>query len=81
MEKQVPLPQYQMVRVKKLLRPVEEYNGWWINKRSPEIGDIGTIVEVIQAPRMPDNYIVEASQQDGATIWLGDFTEEEIEAV
>ncbi len=33
---------YDIVRVGKIIRPIEEYNGWRINKRDPRIDDTGT---------------------------------------
>lgn len=36
---------------------------------------------LLQAPGMPANFGVEASQPDGTTVWLGDFMREELELV
>ena len=72
--------QYGIVRVRQLLRPPESYDGWQVNQRPPRIGDTGTIVDVLQAPGSPDSYVVESSGADGITVWLGDFTAEELEA-
>ena len=71
--------QYDVVRVIRLLHPVEEYDGWRFNQRSPHIGDTGTLVEILHASDLPDKYVVECSRQDGVTIWLSDFDAEEIE--
>ncbi len=68
-----------MVRVVRLLHPAEEYDGWRVNKRNPQIGDTGTIVEILHAPNLPDKYVVEAVEPDGNTTWLGDFDADEIE--
>lgn len=75
----MPLQQYGMVRVRKLLKPPNEYDGWRLNRRPPSLGDVGCIVEILQAPGLPDSYIVESSGADGVTIWLGDFCEDELE--
>jgi hypothetical protein len=71
---------YALVRVRQLLRSPEEYDGWHVNQRPPRIGDLGTIVKILKAPELPLNYVVEASDPDGATVWLGDFLEDELEA-
>ena len=73
------LKQYDLVRVRQLLQPPEVYDGWRVNKRPPQIGDVGTIVDVLQARGCPDDYIVESSGADGDTVWLGDFSAEELE--
>jgi hypothetical protein len=72
--------QYSIVRICQLLRSPEEYDGWRVNQRPPQVGDTGTIVDVLAAPGLPYNYVVEASGQDGITIWLGDFAAEELES-
>jgi hypothetical protein len=71
--------EYQTVRVRRLLRPPEEYDGWGLNVRPPQVGDVGTIVDILRAPGFPDDYVVEASLPDGTTLWLADFSEEELE--
>ena len=44
------------------------------------VGDRGTVVDILQAPGLPDKYVVEASGPDGITVWLGDFTADELAA-
>ena len=73
------LNQYGLVRLKQLLQPPETYNGWQLNQRPPRVGDIGTIVDILQSPGQPDNFVVESSGPDGITIWLADFKAEELE--
>jgi hypothetical protein len=75
----VPLKEYEMVRVRQLLRAPEEYDGWGFNQRSPRVGDVGCIVDILQAAGLPDGYVVESSGPDGITIWLGIFLAEELE--
>lgn len=74
------LKQYHLARIVQLLLPPEVYDGWRINRRPPQIGDAGTIVEILQAPGLSHKYILESSASDGTTIWLGDFDAEEIES-
>ena len=77
-----PLPQYAVVRVRQLLRPPEEYDGWKVNRRPPRVGDVGTIVDVLTTPGVEEeDYVVECSGPDGVDEWLGDFTFEELELV
>jgi len=73
--------QYEQVRIRQLLRPPDEYNGWGINQRPPRVGDVGYLIDILQAPGVPDSYVVECSGPGGVDIWLGDFTAEEIEPV
>jgi hypothetical protein len=75
------LRQYGEVRIVRLLRPPEHYDGWRVNERPPAIGDVGTIVDILQKAGLPDNYVVECSDpaRDGTDIWLGDFLAEELE--
>jgi hypothetical protein len=73
------LEQYQLVRIKTLLQSSNEYDGWRLNKRSPWVGDIGTLVEHLHADGLPDRYVVECSETNGTTVWLSDFHREELE--
>jgi hypothetical protein len=69
------------VRVKNLLRSANEYDGWNINKRPPQIGDIGVIVDIQHGPNMPINYVVECCNSNEGTVWLCDLNFEEIEVM
>ena len=73
------MKQYAIIRVRQMLRPSELYDGWGWNQRPPRIGDTGTIVEILRAPGQPDRYVVENSDVNGVTIWLGVFSPEELE--
>jgi hypothetical protein len=64
-----------------LNRQPDEYNGWQLNIRAPAVGDLGTIVDVLPAPGQPPKFVVESCASDGATIWLGDFAADELEAI
>jgi hypothetical protein len=75
------LKPYSIVRVIKLIRGIEEYNGWKVNRRNPKVGETGTIVEILHAKNLADCYVVENVNSDGATIWLADFFEEELEPI
>ncbi len=73
--------QYELVRVRKLLRLAEEYDGWQVNRRAPEVGDTGCVVDILSAVGLPDMYVVESVEPDGMTVWLGDFSSDEIETI
>lgn len=75
------LKQYCIVRVIKMSRPPNEYNDWGLNQRNPQIGDTGTLIEVLHAPNLPDKYVVENAGNDGIPIWMSDFFADEIEPI
>ena len=75
------LKEYGLVRITKLLHPPEHYDGWSSNRRPPAIGDFGTVVDILDMPGLPLDYIVESSAADGITIWLGDFAAAELEPI
>ncbi len=75
------LKQYSMVRVRQLLHPPEHYDGWRLNQRPPRVGDMGTIVDILQAQGLPNKFVVECSDPEGVDIWLADFSSEELEAL
>jgi hypothetical protein len=72
------LHQYQLARIIQLRYSLHTYDGWRVNRRSPAIGDMGTIVDILYAPGLPHKYVVESSDADGITIWLADFDAEEL---
>jgi hypothetical protein len=47
----------------------------------PAVGDVGTLLDVLIAPGVADRYIVESSDGNGTTVWLGDFLADELEVV
>ena len=49
----MPLEQYSLVRVRQLLHPPEYYDGWRINQRPPQVGDVGYLIDILQAPGLP----------------------------
>ncbi len=73
------LRQYGLFRIRKLVRPAAEYDGWRVNQRPPAVGDMGALFDILTAPGLPDRYVVESSGPDGITVWLGDFAAEELE--
>lgn len=73
------LEQYGLVRIRQLLQPLTEYNGWRVNQRPPQVGDVGTLLDILHAPGLPERYVVESSGSDGRTVWLGDFAADELE--
>jgi hypothetical protein len=70
------------VRVCKLTQEKESYDGWEINQRPPQVGDIGCLMDILHAPDLPDRFVVEMSDpSNGTVIWLSEFYREELEPV
>lgn len=75
------LKPYVVVRVLKLVGQAGDYDGWRVNQRPPAVGDVGTLLDVLAVPGVANRYVVESSQGDGTTVWLGDFLADELEVV
>ena len=73
------LRQYGLVRIRQLLQPLAEYDGWRVNQRPPAVGDMGTLLDTLTAPGHPDRFVVESSGPDGVSVWLADFAASELE--
>lgn len=71
--------QYDVVRIVRLLRPLQDYDDWKVNKRNPKIGDVGTVVEILQTSNQPLRFVIEAVDTIGQTVWLSDFLSDELE--
>lgn len=71
---------YTRVRVCKLVREEESYDGWEINQRPPRVGDVGHLMDILEAPDLPDRFVVEMTDpSDGTVVWLSEFQREELE--
>ena len=68
------MKEFDCVKVVKLLRKNRPFYGTEDVKRSPQIGDIGTIVHLAE-----NFYIVENVNSQGYTVWVADFLTEELE--
>jgi hypothetical protein len=75
------LTEYGLVRIIRILKPFDEYDGWGGNQRPPQIGDVGTLLDRLMAPGLKDRFVVEMSGEDGRTIWLSEFEEPELEPI
>ena len=73
------LQQYDIVRVSQLLKEPADYNGWGVNQRAPRVGEVGTIVDILQASGLSDCFVVECCDPNGVAVWVGDFASEELE--
>jgi hypothetical protein len=73
------LKKYGLVRIRQLLRPAADYDGWRVNQRPPQVGDVGTLLDILHAPGLPDRFVVESSGAGGVTVWVGDFGAGELE--
>jgi hypothetical protein len=60
--------QYAVVRVLEIAWVADTYDGWKLNQRAPQIGDIGTIVDILHAEGHPDHYVVECTDFLGLTV-------------
>lgn len=70
---------YCLVRIVKLLRPSDQYDPWQLNVSCPQIGNIGTLVDTLEAPNLSRKFIVESCDSQGYTIWLSEFDAEELQ--
>ncbi len=64
-----------MVRVCTLLVPERPVDGTSTVLRQPRVGDIGTVVHVYDS----SNMIVECCDEGGFTLWVADFSVDELE--
>jgi hypothetical protein len=72
------LKEYDVVKITTLLRPQRHVDGTKDVLRQPKCGDIGTIVHMASSPQEGTIYSVECVSPEGLTIWLADFSRDEI---
>ncbi len=71
--------EYDVVKVVRLLTDSRRIDGTESIMRQPQVGDVGTIVYVLDDSGDESKYIVESVNQDGMTVWLADFNHSELE--
>ena len=70
---------YSRVRVSRLLTPRRAVSGSGAKTRQPEVGDTGTVVEYF-GNIDGATYLVESVDADGETVWLAEFSRQELVA-
>jgi hypothetical protein len=75
------LKPYDVVRVFHLPTIENALLGTESIKRKPAIGDMGTIVEVLSENPDQEVFMVECLDNNGTTLWLTIFKEEELEFI
>ena len=70
---------YSRVRVSQLLTPHRAVSGSGAKTRQPEVGDTGTVVEYF-GNLEGATYLVESMDTEGATVWLAEFSAQELVA-
>jgi hypothetical protein len=70
---------FSRVRVSRLLTPQRAVSGSGPKTRQPEVGDTGTVVEYFGNLEGP-TYLVEKVDAEGTTVWLAEFSPQELVA-
>lgn len=74
-----PMQQFDVVRIVRLDTPSRHYDGTQGISRAPRVGDVGSVVELWTSGGPNDLMIVEATDEEGRTLWLADFSGSELE--
>lgn len=72
------ISQYSTVVVTEIRNPPTFYDPFKINKAVPQVGDRGAVVDLLRGFGQPDRYVVESVSASGETIWLSDFSADEL---
>ena len=70
----MPFEPFDTVRVARLLVADREVDGSSAEPPQPRVGEEGSVVEVVG----DDLYLVERVTDDGRTLWLAEFDEQEL---
>ena len=73
----MPFEPFDTVRVARLLVADREVDGSSAEPPQPRVGEEGSVVEVVG----DDLYLVERVTDDGRTLWLAEFDEQELALV
>ena len=75
------LKQYDLARVVRLLNENRTYDGTDSVGRAPRIGDVATICHEYEPSNPLASVAVEMVDESGRTIWLAEFSRDELELV
>lgn len=75
------LREYDVVRIVRLSKPDRLFDGTASVMRPPRIGDVATICHEYKPGDPSASVVVEMVDEDGMTVWLADFTRDELELV
>jgi hypothetical protein len=70
---------FSRVRVSRLLAPQRAVSGSGAKTRQPKVGDIGTVVEYF-GNIDGATYLVESVDANGETVWMAEFSAQELVA-
>lgn len=81
-----PIAQFDIVRVVRIVGAPDSHLALSTSARTPKIGDTGTVVDLLRddgytgaSPDAPSRrYLVERVAADGRTVWLAEFTRDEL---
>jgi hypothetical protein len=54
---------------------------WNGSLRKPRVGDVGSVVEISQAPLQLPRFTVECVAADGRTVWMAEFDSDHLKLV
>ena len=75
----LPFHVHDVVRVIRLAEKSRPFEGSEGRSRSPQVGDVGTVVFEYGDGREADPVGVESVDGDGFTVWFADFARDELE--
>lgn len=75
------ISQFSTVRVTEIRHPPAFYDDFKVSKVTPRVGDRGAVVDILKEFGKPDRYVVECVDASGETLWLSDFSADELALV
>jgi hypothetical protein len=66
------------VRIARLRGAVREHLRKAASGRLPRVGDVGTVVQVLDSSRGPSRYLIEAIDDEGSVVWEAEFDASEL---
>ena len=73
--------EYDTVRVVKLTAPRRNFDGTNAVKRPPQVGDVATVCHQYDPSDARATVAVEMVDEKGMTLWLADFSPDELELI
>ena len=73
------LREYDSVRIVHVSPDLGSHRVWEGSARPPQVGDVGSVIQLRQERLRAPRYLVECVTPDGRTLWMAEFDQTELE--
>ena len=77
----IQLQELDSVRVVHVSTQPQDHLLWESSVRSPQVGDVGTVIEILPKRLHTPRYVIECVGANGRTLWMATFGQDDLELI